>query len=347
MSLTAAMLERNANFLIAVGGIAALALAIGAFIDPPTMARAVLFAWLYWLGIAVGAMILLATHRLTGGRWGEAAGPVLRPAARAIFIAALPFAIVVLSSRLIYPWPSGAAQTYLNPLSFTVRGLAVLAIWSWFGYAAARHERLGTITASIALALYFPTITIAAIDWSASLLPRWSSSAYGVLIGAAQVTAALAFGALLISGESEGTASPDTGGLLIAGILGTTYLGFMQFLVIWSSGMPDKAAWYELRLSPHTVILIIIAFVFGVLIPFLLLIRSNVRSDPTRTGTAGLAVLIGLAFFWAWQIPPTNSAHAVLFYPLAYLAAGALWLGMAFGPLAKAQLQWSGLSHDV
>lgn len=347
MRLTAAILKQKAHFLITLGGIAALALAICAFLDPSTTACAVLFAWLYWLGVAVGAMILLAAHALTGGSWGETLGPILKPAARSIFIAALPFALIVLSSRSIYPWSSEAAQSYFDPLAFTIRGLAVLAIWSGFGLAAARHERLGTISASIALALYFPTITIAATDWSASLLPHWSSSAYGVLIGASQVTAALAFGALLRAGEPTDTAAPDIAGLLLAGVLGTTYLGFMQFLVIWSSGMPDKTAWYELRLSPFAISFIALAFLAGAVFPFLQLIRSDVRAHPARTGAVGLAVLLGLAFFWAWQIPPANPTHALLIYPLAYLAEGALWLGTAFGPLARAQLPWSGASHRV
>lgn len=355
MRITAAVLERNAYLLIAIGGIAALALAICALFDPSTTARAVLFAWLYWLGISVGGMVLLAAHSLTGGRWGEAIRPILQPATRALLIAALPFAIVILSSRLIYPWsaegasPAGGevAQTYFDPLAFTIRGVVILGIWSLFGLATARHERLSAIWASIALALYLPTITVAAMDWSASLLPHWSSSAYGVLIGASQVTAALAFAALLRSGEPADPSTGDVAGLLLAGVLGMTYLGFMQFLVIWSSGMPDKTVWYELRLRPDAIVLIVGAFLAGSVLPFFQLIRTKVRMNAAQTGMAGLMVLVGLAFFWAWQIIPTKPPHALFIYVLAFVATGAAWLGIAFGPLANAQAPWLGASRRV
>ena len=345
MTLSVHTLERNAPLLLMVGFIAGLALAICAALDPATSARAVLFSWLYWIGIAAGAMVLLAAHALSGGVWGDAARPILQTASRALFVTAFPFIVVVLTSGDIYPWATNAAGSsgnevtrfYLEPAAFAFRGAAILVIWSTFGIVLARSTHLGSAWASAALVIYMPTITIAAVDWSASLLPYWSSRTYGVLVGAAQVTSALAFTALLRSDAPADGATGDIAGLVLAAVLGTAYLGFMQLLVIWSSGLPERTAWYELRLKSDGIGLIVGAFLIGAVIPFFVLIMAKVRSNAALTGSAGLLVLSGLALFWAWQIIPDNPWPALLIYPLAFLAIGAIWLGIAFGPLAHSE----------
>jgi len=352
--LTVPVLERNARLLMAIGAAALLALVLCAAIDTRTTARAVLFAWLYWIGIAAGAMVLLATHALTGGRWGELAKPSWQRASRALFLAAAPFIVIVFIRDLIYPWAPGSslpagsevARYYLNPAGFTVRGAIILGLWSAFGLAAARPVRLRPVAAGLILAIYMPTVTVGAVDWSASLLPQWSSSAYGALVGVSQVTAAIAFAVLLRSGEPSDPGTGDLAGLLLAGILGLAYLGFMQFLVVWSSGLPEKTAWYEIRQAPDWSALVIAAFLLGGLLPFFQLLRSKVRSDAEQSGFAALLVLIGLGFFWAWQVAPGGAMDALWIYPVAFIAVGSMWLGLAFGPFAK-QPERAGVGGHV
>lgn len=351
--LTVRTIERSANLLIVIGVIGIVAFAACALVDSRTAARALLFSWLYWLGIAIGAMVLLATHALTGGRWGEIARPVLQPAARALFVAALPFIIIVLSLQLIYPWAhepgavhdSDIARLYLNSAGFTVRGAVILALWSIFGIAVSRPVPLHPVWAGIIIAIYMPTVTIAAVDWSASLIPQWTSSAYGALVGVAQVTAALAFAAMLRSGEPSEPATRDLSQLILAGILGLAYLGFMQLLVIWSSGVPEKTAWYEIRQNADAVAVFMIAFIVGAVLPFFQLIRSKVRADAGQSGFAAFLVLLGLAFYWGWQVVPGGPVSAPWIYLLAFVAFGAVWLGIAFGPLAQPELEAGARGH--
>src|SRR5690606_37780579 len=113
--------------------------------------------------------------------------------------------------------------------------------------------------------------------------------AYGAFIGATQVTAALAFATVLRSGKEIDPATRDISGILLAAILGVVYLGFMQYLVVWSSGLPEKTIWYELRLQ--AVVLIILAFCIGAVFPFFLLIQERVRMDAAMMGIVGTAVL--------------------------------------------------------
>ena len=55
---------------LAVGLIAAVLCAGGALIFPPVFFRAYLSAYIFWIGIPVGALALLMLHHLVGGRWG-------------------------------------------------------------------------------------------------------------------------------------------------------------------------------------------------------------------------------------------------------------------------------------
>ena len=67
-------------------------------------------------------------HRLTGGRWGEIAAPVIEPAAAAVpllVVLAIPLFIAI---PMLYPWPLHPASIkpdvlsyYLNAPSFIVR----------------------------------------------------------------------------------------------------------------------------------------------------------------------------------------------------------------------------------
>lgn len=332
-----ANLARNARALMLVGALACAGLLATFLVDPRTSARALLYAWLYWIGLAAGSMVLLLAHALTGGGWGQRARPALAPPSRALCFLAAPFIVVVLLARLIYPWagpvsPVGieVARLYLNPYAFAARGVAIVALWAALGIAIGRGRRLTPLWAGIGLALYLLSVTVAAIDWSASLVPQWSSSAYGMLIGVSQVTAALAFAALAAAAEPSGPAAGDISALLLAAILGLVYLGFMQLLVIWSSALPDKTIWYEVRERSDAVALITAAFLIGAALPFALLLQTRLRGDAGTSGLAGLLVLIGLALFWAWQVEPGAPAGAWWAYPLALAGIGASWLGLAF-----------------
>ena len=55
------------------------------------LARGWLLAWLTWSAVPVGSLVLILIHRVTGGRWGEALAPALRPAAALVPLAALAF----------------------------------------------------------------------------------------------------------------------------------------------------------------------------------------------------------------------------------------------------------------
>src|SRR5205085_8046295 len=62
-----------------------------------------LFAWLLFLGLALGGMANLMLHNLTGGKWGVAVRPTFIAAARLVPLAALLGIPLLIGVRHLYP----------------------------------------------------------------------------------------------------------------------------------------------------------------------------------------------------------------------------------------------------
>ena len=89
-----------------------------------------LFAWLLFLGLALGGMANLMLHNLTGGPWGAAVRPTFVAAARLVPLAALLGIPVLLGMRHLYP--IGESGWFSAPF-FVARSLGYLVLWSAFG----------------------------------------------------------------------------------------------------------------------------------------------------------------------------------------------------------------------
>ncbi len=220
---------------------------LGLLVPIKIMLRGWLTAFAIWSLCPVGSMTLLLIHCLTGGEWGRAAAPVLRPAAAMVPLVALAFVPVLVGLGYIYPWaadssavPPDVARWYLSGPSFAVRAVITLAGWSVLGvvFAAGAGSRL---LAGFGLAFFGLTISLVAVDWYLSLEPHYVASAFASMIAIQQLLAALAVSALIGLPQIEGKAAGDLGGLLIATLLGVVYLELMTFVVAWYGDLPDKA----------------------------------------------------------------------------------------------------------
>ncbi len=341
MPLTAATLPRYARLLMTTGLLSCFVLVLLAGLARQETARAILTAWLYWVGLATGSMLILLSPGIIRSNWVEAARPVLRPAAHALMVLAVPFVILV--AVLAVTQPRGAeagvppylpaARLYLNPYASPVRSSAILAVWSGLAIAVGRRERLGPVWAGIALGLYLLTAMVAAIDWAASLVLDWSVIGSGLLLVASQLTAAFAFVAVLHSGEPLSSDARTTAQQLLTAILAMATLIVLQHFARWTEALAGPAILFGT--SGPSVIAIVAGTIMGVLAPALLLLNVIATGDPPRAGAAGLLVLVGLAIYWAWQAAPDTTITELVLFLFALVAIGSAWLGLAFGPLSR------------
>jgi len=90
--------------------------AVGSAGNAPAFYRGWLCAYIFWLGVPLGAVTLILVHDLTGGAWMASARPTLAAAATTMPVATLAGIPVLLGLRAVYPWP-GAARTVWERVS--------------------------------------------------------------------------------------------------------------------------------------------------------------------------------------------------------------------------------------
>ncbi len=74
-----------------------------------------LFVWLFVLGLSLGSLAWVGVHNLTGGEWGEAAGPFLQAALRLFPVCALLGLPLLLAPAQLLPWMSTSAAPDAEP----------------------------------------------------------------------------------------------------------------------------------------------------------------------------------------------------------------------------------------
>ncbi|MCX4194959.1 hypothetical protein OMR07_04750 [Methylobacterium organophilum] len=317
------------------------------------LARGWLVAWLVWSAVPVGSLVLMLIHGVTGGRWGEALAPALRPAAALVPLAGLAFLGVALSLPALYPWAAESgrvkpdvARLYLDPALFDLRAALALAGWSALAllYLAGR---CGPLVAALGLSFYGLTISLVAVDWILSVEPHFTSSAFAAGIALHQILAALAWAAVASPPGLDEARAADLAGLILASLLGVLYLGLMSYIVAWYGDLPAKAAWYLKRGTGAWVAVLAAAVALGGILPFAALLFARLRRSAAALRVVGLLVLIGIALHLAWYVLPAYGADAGL--AALFAVPGLALLASASRPVGRrvARIRAAGRPRHV
>ena len=198
--------------------------------------------------------------------------------------------------------------------------------------------------------LYVLTVTFAAVDWVMSLEPHWYSTLYGVVILVGQMLAALALAIVLITQLAEAppvstVLTPqhlhDLGNLLLAFVMLWAYIGFSQFLIIWSGNLPEEVPWYIHRTQGGWEWLgrFVLLLHFG--LPFVVLLSrtSKRRAQVLGRLAAGLLVMHLLELFWL--VLPAFSPSTLVIHWLDVglpIGMGGLWMAVFVWQLQRRAL---------
>lgn len=310
----------------------------------PGLSRGWLVAFALWSCVPIGSMLLLLVHSLTGGRWGLATMPVLKPCATLTSAVALAFVPILANSGQIYPWAHGGAtiaqdlaRWYLNWASYALRAALALCGWWVLGLTFAL-SRGRPLLAGLGLAFYGATISLVAVDWYLSVEPRYVATAFPATIAIQQLAAALAFVAVVAAPSLDESVASDIGALLLATVLGVVYLEFMTYLVAWYGDLPEKAAWYLKRGSSVWTATIVVAFVLGAVLPFCILMLRKGRRSRYGLQAAGILVLLGSALHFCWLVVPAFDDQldvvAAGIGALVILSVGSMLVGSVLIPEA-------------
>jgi hypothetical protein len=121
----------------------------------------------------------------------------------------------------------------------------------------------------------------------------------------------------------------DVGALLLATILGITYIDFMAVLVIWYGDIPREEAWFVARDPWAWRALAIAAFILGSLLPTLALIQVRFRNRLGPLRLVAVVTLIGIIAYDAYLILPPTGIAALVPALLAVIGIGLIIIGVA------------------
>jgi len=324
--MTAGRIEGGRSLAARAGAVAAVALGLtglGAALDLRRALAAYHTAFVFGVGIAVAALILLGSFHATKARWMV----LLRRVVEVVATTSLPFALlfvpVALGAGKLFPWLepdrldahlrrlATHRAPFLNLPFFLLRAAAYFAawvlvshlLWRWSvrqdqerGVAlTARQRRLGTG----ALPLLAVTLTFAAIDWQESLDLHHASTIFGVYYFAGSFLSAVAVVVLVLYALRRETAFRgltadhwhSLGKLLLAFTAFWAYIAFSQYMLIWIANLPVEVPFFVHRTHGGWGVVGVLLIVLHFAVPFFLLLSRDLKRDPRR-----------LAMVAAWQL---------------------------------------------
>lgn len=295
-------------------------------LDSSNVFDAYLAAFLFCLGLSLGSLANLMLHEITGGRWGLQLRRPLLAASRLMPLNVLLFAPLLLGLPDLYPWARGETGSSFQSMWFSMPfflaraagylGVWTLLAWRWSvlseRHSEARPPELRRLSA-VGLILYGVTISLAAVDWIMSLMPRWHSTGFGLLIGTSQM---LSGGALAVSIHSRSPAADasslvDFGNLLLMYVMTAAYLAFTQFLIIWAEDLPDEIAWFIPRVQTEWQWLTLLVLVLNFAVPFFLLLSRSIKRNRSSLAPLASLLLLGQLFFCVYLVAPTTQPQGM------------------------------------
>jgi hypothetical protein len=286
-----------------------------------------LFAWLVFLGLALGGMANLMLHNLTGGTWGLPLRPLFAGATRLVPIAALLGLPVLFGMHALYPIGESA---WFGAAFFAARSVFYLALWSVLALLVLTSERPQALSA-IGLIVYGFSMSLAAVDWIGSLVPQWYSAGFGLVVAVGQMLGAMALAIAYLGLRTPALPRAlfhDLGNLLLMYVLTWAYVAFMQFLIIWTANLPREIAWYVPRLQTGWVALGVILVVFHFFVPLAILLSRTAKRSPMLLGWLAAAVFAVHAIDVYWLVAPSvrpTGFHVAWLDPVALAVLSALW----------------------
>ena len=322
-----------------VVGVAGLAVGVLlALIAGSDFFESYLYAFLFWIGLPLGCLVLLLTNHLAGGPWGALIQRPLEAGASLLPLMALFFIPLVFATGGLYLWtdavyleahPSVAWKSwYLNTPFWIVRAAIYFLTWiliarSYLRNSAQQDEdaadggRLGyqmKSRAGLSIIMYVMTMTLAAVDWGMSLTPVWWSGIYGVIFMISQAITAIAFiiGVMaIVAARNERVNAlltakrlQDLGNFLMAFTVFWAYTSISQLIILWSNNVVETNTWYVLRFGPGWSIVGLFLLFFGFFAPFLVLLSRWVKRKRRALVLVSMwAIVVQLTNMFFFIIP--------------------------------------------
>lgn len=329
--------------LIAIG-VAAIALIVGWIIDSRQFYHSYLFAYVFALDIALGALFWVLIHHVSDAGWSVG----LRRTFENLTLAIAPLAVLILPilvgifSGQLHAWydfihgpgPEAGSHEqhvwhtkhafYSTPF-FLLRLGAYFAVWTAFAHAlrkwSTRQDASGGAALTRTMQRWSPlgvlllglTSTFFAFDVVMSLQYSWFSTIFGVYFWAGGIRGSLSTGVLVVlglraAGYLRNTITMehlhDAAKLMFGFTVFWAYIAFSQYFLIWYGNMPEETQFYLLRRNGTWYEVSMLLPVLSFAVPFFLLLPRANKRNPITLAFASAWILVMHAYDLYWQVLP-------------------------------------------
>ncbi|MBE0637288.1 MAG: hypothetical protein IH598_02060 [Bacteroidales bacterium] len=338
--------------VLIVVGLAAL---ITGFLTDPDRAWAnILLNNVYFLTVAIGAMMYYSIQYITQSSWSAMFQRVPLALGGFIPVAAILMLLLFFGLEHIYEWAEpGITETdkllahkapYLNVPFFMIRIVIYFVLWisaflvlrkmafsgDKFADPALYRKNTHYSTVFIFLAVIF--FSLAGIDWIMTIDAHWYSTIFGfrtmitsMYYGVATIILFIFF--LNSQGyfpEMNEAHRHDLARYLFRFSIVWGYLWFMQFIITWYANIPELTVYYSPRFLGEWQVLFYAEFFINFAIPFLVVISDEIGRKKPVLISISVLLLIGLWIMLFVQIMPGTIEHL----KFGFIEIG-MWLGYA------------------
>jgi hypothetical protein len=332
---------RRAMVIFAIiGAVGLLATALGAIFSLTAALYSYLLAFCFWVGLTVGALILVATFHASNARWVVVGRRTLETISSSVLVFAPLFLPIAAGLPWLYLWvdpPDSLTEharhllehqrPYLNVPFFLIRAALYFAIWITVSHLLRRWSieqdtrpnspeltfRQRKLSAG-ALPFLGLSITFAAFDWLMSLQPSYFSTLFGGYFFAGSFAGSIALWILVtaIARDRDPAAALVTpahfhnmGKLLLAFVAFWAYLAYCQYMLTWIADLPEEVPWYLQRTTggwrPVAVALAVGHFA----VPFAVLLSQRLKLRPRLLAAVAAWVLLFHLVDVYWLVMPS------------------------------------------
>ena len=289
-------------------------------------------AWLFFAGLAAGAVALSAATRVAQGRFLEPVLPLLESAGAFLPLAAVLLVVLLASGRA---WLPEHARQGLFALA--VRDLLAFCVLAWAGRRVLRRTGPDRWTpAALRDSIVYLLVFVAAVSlWTVDLVMKLYEGEPSGIVPAqafmAAFLAAIAWTALLACWKSHSIkARQDLGRMLFGFCAFWAYLVWCSFLPVWYANLPGETAEIMLRTEGPWRFFSYAIVISSFAVPFLVLFSESAKRRRLPVTIAAGFVLCGLFAERALLVlrPLTQVAFGLPMLGGALAALGVLGLFM-------------------
>lgn len=358
---------------IGVAGLIGAGIAIG--LEPARGLYAYLFAFTYWVGLAIASLLLLTIWHASQARWPVVIRRFLEASCSTLVAFPLLFIPILAGSSAIFPFRAPDSldeslrhhvehqQPYLNMAFWCVRAFVYFAALIGISESLRRfslrqdddpdlgwtlkQRRLGTA----GLPLVALLISFVALDWIMSLQPTWSSTIFGLYYFTGSFVSALAL-LTVITVVARREAPFDEllnqnhlaslGKMMFAFVCFWAYIAFDQYMLVWIADIPGENEWYILRASGSWGAIAVAILVGQFVLPFFLLLSRELKTHrPWLLFAVALLVLLAHALDVYWMVLPAIDREGLDVHwqdPIAFLGVGGIVVALGLWRLRGGSL---------